>query len=967
METPATALHPLIITTTIRLLSTMNSSPSSNAKANATAQTLLQPEQGVSTPEKLGQSSTLSVINSSAPAPGSSSERSTPGLGLASGPPYEGDASRLHPPSSLTISSLTLPMNTPPKLKFPVFDQKVIPSWIKNVEDALNRMSVSAVDFESPTPPNMVNNSEWDGFQYEVLAVASKDATHNLVLIPKVLHKIDNYVRTSASAWETLEAFKAALAQKQRRLEEQVTRGVEQIRNLSTEISNAELTHLEFSQNAETPSREQLVKMKAVVVDYQKEQERLKRRQEATERLHDLTAQLQNATSKCHIQKPRAVRSFLATHFLPASHPHYSPPPITSPPTSLLSSMFPHMYPAEAAAITSPGSLTFPTSHPPQTPTQALPSPAAPFRSQAPPYARALRQDAFPNATSPSSVRSGAPSTSSVSQRRLTVVKVPDNPNVWEWASNRLISDLKLRRIKIDYTPIPHHLRVYPYHQLDRDILKSGGSPPPRDLDNPDTVSAYETYMETVSVGRHAPAAPKFSRTPSELYEEFINLRVDSPLLENLQSTRANDDNLAVLNWQLTGWSAHFVDRRIIQLIATWPITLENDDVTISNVGQDKDGSTIRAANFMTAGIPVHLWKLAKARAFKVDECWFHLRISKYQREQLTDDSKLLVYRAQISRETRTFLKPLDIPHELESRLLRDLNIDCIISPPGANNSWGVSICISGQFNIVFRTEDDADKFQASKKNYLTILGVDGLGEIDAITGETETEDLGEFQVKWLWFQSRSTVRAVRAALRNTGTRFKGLRRSCPSGSGVLYIIGFDSPEDRLQFTMSMHRQKAPYTLYPFTSDVQRVEHYYNVPKGFCFKCFHPNHMDKARHYGRDCSQAGFCRVCKEHTHTEEDCGHVPEVATITHRNPANRRRLIPTVNRALSDAGSTRSDRSTLSLRTARFGAMAKRNRRNRQMANTDGTEAAATDNVATSEDEARPPKKSNTSSATG
>ena len=94
---------------------------------------------------------------------------------------------------------------------------------------------------------------------------------------------------------------------------------------------------------------------------------------------------------------------------------------------------------------------------------------------------------------------------------------------------------------------------------------------------------------------------------------------------------------------------------------------------------------------------------------------------------------------------------------------MRDLNIDCIISPPGANNSWGVSICISGQFHIVFRTEDDAAKFQASKKNYLNILGVEGLGEIDAITGETETDDLGEFQVKWLWFQSRSTVRAVRA------------------------------------------------------------------------------------------------------------------------------------------------------------------------------------------------------------
>ena len=187
-----------------------------------------------------------------------------------------------------------------------------------------------------------------------------------------------------------------------------------------------------------------------------------------------------------------------------------------------------------------------------------------------------------------------------------------------------------------------------------------------------------------------------------------------------------------------------------------------------------------------------------------------------------------------------------------------------VLSPPLELSTAGltVCICVSGQFFITFQSEDDVAKFSRSKKTYLHLLGPAGLGEMDIITGELE-EDLGDYMVKWLWFKSQSTTRAVRNVLRQSGTRYMGIRRKQPQDRGVMYIIGFETPEDRLQFTMSMHRVKAAHTLFPYPSSAQRVEHNFNVPRGYCFKCYHPKYADRARHFSRDCTPGGFWRYAK--------------------------------------------------------------------------------------------------------
>ena len=955
METPSTIMHLIISTATKQLQLTMASKKVNvnDTTSNAMDTTRLQPVQRVNSTQNPGQSKTLSKKRVSERAPGSSSERNSSGRSSASGSPSEGTTSRNHPNSNHPILQ-SISTNYPLSISnfdIPTFDPEEIRKWLSKVEEALLHLSVTMTTFETPNPPDMTDTAPWDAIRNEVLAVLdNQDPESYIHLVPQILDKIDRYVIDVVSALEEQESLKTRLQQQQNHLDKQLAICNRQIRKLSSDISNAELSYASqgASAGAEVPTKAELERQKAVLVEYYSEKERFKRKQEAHASLFQATAQLQNETAKCHIDAPRQTRRALANQLLPTDHSSRAPPPLSSLKKRFIAS----------------ASSTHSQSPPPNDSSRPTPftTPVAPFRSTSPPpsYVHALHPRSFPHAKPSPSIHSAAASTTS-SQRQRSGFRIPDDPKDWEWATTQLMSNLRLGRIQIESTQVPFHLRMHPYHQLDRGMQKSDGDAPTRDLRDPDTLLTYETYMETTNINSRNSAT---GRTGAKIYEQFLEVK-SSPLVETLKGTQLDGEpDLPEINWQLTGWSENYLDRQIITLVYSWPITLVNEDVTISTVGADRNGTTIKAANFTTAGFPIHLWQLAKIRSFQVEDSWFHLRVDKYRREQLSNDSALLVYRAQITRDTKEILKPLDMPGELEARLRRHLEVKCIISPPGAIHSWAHSICVSGQFFITFQSDDDITKFTQSKKNYLELLGPAGLGEMDAITGEIE-EDLGEYKVKWLWFKGQSTTRAVRKVLRQTGTRYKGIRRSQPQGKGVIYTIGFDTPEDRLQFTMTTHRVKAAHTLFPYPSSVQTVEHYYKVPRGHCFKCYHPAHADRARHFSRDCPPGEFCTVCKEHTHTVEDCSHVPEIATITHRNPANRRRLIPTVNRALSDTGSTRSDRSALSLRTVRFGAMAKRNRRLEELSNEE--EDAASLSASPKEQEQRPQKKTRQPPATG
>jgi hypothetical protein len=223
----------------------------------------------------------------------------------------------------------------------------------------------------------------------------------------------------------------------------------------------------------------------------------------------------------------------------------------------------------------------------------------------------------------------------------------------------------------------------------------------------------------------------------------------------------------------------------------------------------------------------------------------------------------------------RLTLKPRNIPYDLQDLIQEQTGAEVIILTTLLRNNWLGATTYSGSFAIT--VPDHATWKKLQRQTLLHITHITGKGQVIrsvATRGNTETEvELGQFPLDIVNLPQSVRKGTVLSFLKSRGIPTQGCGRRSHR-MGCTLTVRLDNEKLRIQAGKLLSNQ-----LIPCLSETTpiRISVVWAVPKGACFRCFHPTNPDgysfhrQQRGQAYTCANKGaVCLACKS-IHTTQD------------------------------------------------------------------------------------------------